>query len=85
MYIRTTTRKNKDGSVVRYVQLAHNVWDPKATCSKTEVIRNLGREEDLDRKGLQRLVETAFVKIDIHAACGGTNEERKWALANYSF
>ncbi len=57
MYIRTTTRKNKDGSVVRYVQLAHNVWDPKAGCSKTEVIRNLGREEDLDRKGLQRLVE----------------------------
>ncbi|MGA2160437.1 MAG: IS1634 family transposase [Dehalococcoidia bacterium] len=57
MYIRTTSRKNKDGSVVRYVQLAHNVWDPKAGCSKTEVIRNLGREEDLDRKGLQRLVE----------------------------
>jgi hypothetical protein len=24
-------------------------------------------------------------RADIHTACGGTNEERKWALANYSF
>ena len=38
-------------------QLAHNVWDPKAGCSKTEVIRNLGREDELDRKSLERLVE----------------------------
>jgi len=28
MYVRTTPRKNKDGSVVRYLQLAHNTWDP---------------------------------------------------------
>ena len=27
MYIRTIRRKNKDGSVVEYVQLAHNVWN----------------------------------------------------------
>jgi hypothetical protein len=24
MYLRTTPRKNRDGSVIRYVQLAHN-------------------------------------------------------------
>jgi hypothetical protein len=57
MYIRTTSRKNKDGSVVRYVALAHNVWDAKTGCSRTEVIRNLGREDDLDRKSLVRLLE----------------------------
>ena len=57
MYIRTTSRKNKDGSVVRYVALAHNVWDPNAGCSKTEVIRNLGREDELDRRSLERLLE----------------------------
>jgi hypothetical protein len=28
MYLRTIRRRNKDGSVVGYVQLAHNVWDP---------------------------------------------------------
>lgn len=29
MYIRRVTRKNKDGSKVSYIQLAHNVWDSK--------------------------------------------------------
>jgi hypothetical protein len=28
MYLRTIGRRNKDGSEVRYVQLAHNEWDP---------------------------------------------------------
>ncbi len=64
MYIRTTSRKNKDGSVVRYVQLAHNVWDPKAGYSKVEIIRNLGREDELDRKGIQRLVESLSRYLD---------------------
>jgi hypothetical protein len=27
MYVRTTLRKNKDGSTVEYVQLAHNAPD----------------------------------------------------------
>jgi transposase len=39
------------------VALAHNVWDSKAGCSKTEVIRNLGREDELDRRSLERLLE----------------------------
>jgi len=30
MYLRATPRQNKDGSVVRYLQLAHNIWDPTA-------------------------------------------------------
>ncbi len=28
MYLRVTRRTNKDGSVVEYLQLAHNVWRP---------------------------------------------------------
>ena len=31
MYLRSTAQKRKDGSVVRYLQLAHNVWDPVPT------------------------------------------------------
>jgi hypothetical protein len=64
MYIRTTSRKNKDGSVVRYVHLAHNVWDPQAGYSKVEIIRNLGREDELDRKAIQRLVESLSRYLD---------------------
>jgi len=58
MYIRTISRKNKDGSEVRYVQLAHNVWDPSARCAKAKVLFNLGREEEVDREGLKRLVKS---------------------------
>ena len=58
MYIRTISRKNKDGSVVRYIQLAHNVWDPKAGYPKAKVLFNFGREEDVDREALVRLVKS---------------------------
>lgn len=69
MYIRTTSRKNKDGSVVRYVALAHNVWDPQAGCSRTEVIRNLGREDELeerlDGKYLIRTSDDTLSAVDV--------------------
>jgi hypothetical protein len=54
MYLRTTRRQNKDGSVVRYVQLAHNRRVEGVT--QAEVLVNLGREDALDRDGLARLV-----------------------------
>jgi hypothetical protein len=49
MYVRTISRKNKDGSTVEYVQLAHNVWDPERRYAKAEVVYSFGRREDLDR------------------------------------
>ena len=55
MYLRTTPRKNKDGSVVRYVQLAHNTWDPVMKRSRTEVIYNFGRADEASRAALERL------------------------------
>ena len=54
MYLRTTQRRNKDGSVVRYVQVAHNRKVDGVT--QAEVLVNLGREDTLDRDGLARLV-----------------------------
>ena len=54
MYLRSTQRKNRDGSVVRYVQLAHNRRVDGVT--QAEVLLNLGREDLLDRDGLRRLV-----------------------------
>ena len=54
MYLRTTQRKNRDGSVVRYVQLAHNRRVDGVT--QAQVLLNLGREDQLDRDGLGRLV-----------------------------
>jgi hypothetical protein len=56
MYLRSAPRRNKDGSEVRYLQLAHNVWDPQARRSKVQVVYNFGREDHANREALQRLV-----------------------------
>lgn len=58
MYLRTIGRRNKDGSEVRYVQLAHNEWDPGRKCSVAKVIHSFGREDRLDRAALARLVRS---------------------------
>jgi Transposase DDE domain len=56
MYLRSTPRRNKDGTEVRYLQLAHNVWDPAAKRSRVQVVYNFGREDASNREALQRLV-----------------------------
>ena len=56
MYIRTTTRKNNDGSITEYLQLAHNEWDKDSKRSVVKVLLNFGRKDELDVKGLERLV-----------------------------
>lgn len=54
MYLRTTQRKKKDGTAVRYVQLAHN--HRVGGSAQAEVLHNFGREDQLDTDGLRRLV-----------------------------
>jgi Transposase DDE domain len=56
MYLRSTPRRNKDGTEVRYLQLAHNVWDPAAKRSRVQVVYNFGREDAANREALRRLV-----------------------------
>src|SRR5660397_227893 len=58
MYIRKISRKNADGSVVSYLQLAHNVRDPQKGYTKAEVIYNFGRQEELDLAAIKRLVKS---------------------------
>ena len=58
MYVRTVTRRKKDGSIVRYLQLAHNEWDPRRKCAVARVLYNFGREEEVDREAVRRLVES---------------------------
>jgi transposase len=53
MYLRFTSRSNSDGSVVRYVALAHNRRVDGQT--KPDVLMNLGRVDRLDVDGLRRL------------------------------
>jgi hypothetical protein len=55
MFVRTATRRNKDGSAVRYVQLVHNEWDPVTRSSRMRVVHSFGREDQLDRAAVERL------------------------------
>ena len=55
MFVRTATRRNKDGSAVRYVQLVQNEWDPATKSSRMRVVHSFGREDQLDRAAVGRL------------------------------
>ena len=55
MYLRTTQRRNTDGSIVRYIQLAHNHRVEGVT--QAEVLVNLGREDRLDLRPVYHRIE----------------------------
>jgi hypothetical protein len=56
--LRTSKRKNRDGTEVRYLQLAHNEWDPEAGQSVVRVIYSFGREDQVDRAAIARLISS---------------------------
>jgi transposase len=53
MYMRTVVSKGK-----KYAQLCHNYRDPQKGYSKTQVLFNFGRVEQLDIDALRRLVQS---------------------------
>lgn len=58
MYLRQTRRTNRDGSVVSYLQLAHNERHPDTGAPTAKVIHNFGRADKVDRDALKRLVSS---------------------------
>ena len=64
MYLRETRRSNRDGSVARYLQLAHNERHPQTGVPTAKVIHNFGRVEQVDRAGLARLVSSISRFLD---------------------
>jgi transposase len=46
MFLRETTRKNKDGSTVSYLQLALSEWDKQRRRPVTKIIYSFGRTDD---------------------------------------
>ena len=69
MYLRTTRRRNKDGSVVRYYALAENVRHPGKGYVEARVVHNFGRADRLDRAALERLV--ASIRRVLEGEAGG--------------
>jgi Transposase DDE domain len=64
VYLRETRRTNKDGSVVSYLQLAHNERHPVTGSPVAKVIHNFGRADKVDREALARLVSSISRFLD---------------------
>src|SRR3954451_4915398 len=69
MYLRTTRRRNKDGSVVRYYALAENVRRPEKGYVDARVVHSFARADRPDRAALQRLV--ASIRRVLEGEAGG--------------
>jgi hypothetical protein len=63
MYVRSTTRTSKSGTV-RYLQLAHNEWDAAKGRSVPRILYNFGREDALDTDAIRRLVASLGRLLD---------------------
>src|SRR6266536_2034990 len=64
MYLRETRRRNRDGSEVAYLALAHNERDRDTGVPKAQIIHNFGRADRVDREGLARLVKSISRFLD---------------------
>jgi Transposase DDE domain len=64
VYLRETRRRNKDGTVVSYLQLAHNERHPVTGSPVAKVIHNFGRADQVDRAALSRLVASISRFLD---------------------
>lgn len=62
--MRETKRRNRDGSTVSYLQLAHSERHPVTGVPSAKVIHNFGRAEAVDREALARLVASISRFLD---------------------
>jgi transposase len=76
MYLRTTRRKNADGSTVEYYQLAENRWDKDKGCAVARVVYNFGRADQLDRAALLRLAHSILRVFPAEEALAAEAEVR---------
>ena len=72
MYVKTTSRKIKNGAEIRYLHLAHNQWDPARRRSVPQVLYSFGREDALDRDAVRRLVASLSRLLDPAGALAAT-------------
>jgi hypothetical protein len=73
VYLRETRRRNKDGTVVSYLQLAHNERHPVTGSPVAKVIHNFGRADQVDRAALSRLVASISRFLDPAEAVGAAS------------
>src|ERR1039458_10516925 len=62
--LRESSRRNKDGSKVTYLQLAHNEHHPVTASPVAKVIHNFGRADKVDKEALARLASSISRVLD---------------------
>ena len=65
MYLRRSSRTNKDGTTTSYLSLAHNYRDPDSGVSKPRILHSFGREDQLDPDALERLMASIARHLDV--------------------
>src|SRR5919205_4503273 len=63
MYLRTTKRHNKYGSLVEYYQLAETRWDPSQRRPTVHILYNFGRADAVQREALLRLAWSIISRV----------------------
>ena len=64
MYLRETRRRNRDGSEVSYLALAHNERDADTGMPRARIVHNFGRTDRVDRDALARLIKSISRFLD---------------------
>jgi hypothetical protein len=72
MYLRETRRRNKDGSEVSYLALAHNERNADTGVAEARIIHNFGRADQVGREALARLVRSISRFLDPADAVAAT-------------
>jgi hypothetical protein len=79
VYLRRSSRTNKDGTTTSYLSLAHNYRDADSGVSKPKILHSFGREDELDPDALQRLMASIARHLDV-AVPGGVDDRGPAAL-----
>jgi hypothetical protein len=85
VFVRTSTRRNRDGSKVSYLQLAHNEWDPTAKTARTKVLYSFGRADQLDRAAIERLIAALTRVVGVEPASDGPDRARAVGVPGLEF
>jgi hypothetical protein len=85
VFVRTSTRRNQDGTRVSYLQLAHNEWDPAAKTSRTKVLYSFGRADQLDRAAIERLITALTRVVGVEAVSGGPDRAQVVGVPGLEF
>jgi hypothetical protein len=85
VFVRTSTRRNRDGTRVSYLQLAHNEWDPAAKTARTKVLYSFGRADQLDRAAIERLITALTRVVGVEPASSGPDRARVVGVPGLEF